>query len=120
MKQGGLWMTRIKRSAVLIAVAALCLGGINCGDSEVDALSVDNANTAASLGVSVGTTIPLSCLSNSPGGTSEGHILLGCSCGHLHGELSVPVLGATAGDTDAFVCGHGCVIQTSSPDIACD
>ena len=103
-------------------IGLLCLCGISCSDGadSVDALSVDNANTAASLGVSVGTTIPLTCLTNAPPGTSQGHLGVGCSCGHLHGQLNVPVLGTSAGDSDMFICGHGCVIQTSSPDVTCD
>jgi len=114
-------MTRFTRMFVLIAIGALCLCNVHCssGMDPVPALSVDNANTAASLGVSVGTTIALSCLTNTPPGTSEGHLFVGCSCGHLHGDLNVPVLGTSAGDTDQFICGHGCVVSTPSPDVTC-
>jgi len=116
-QSGRLMMTRVTRMFALVAIAAFCLCAMHCssGDS-VEALSVDNPNTAADLGVPVGTTIQLTCIAASP--PSQGHIL-SCSCLHQHGAISVAILAATSGDTDQFDCGHGCIITTSSPDVTC-
>ena len=114
-------MTRVTRMFVLVAIGAFCLCTLHCssGDS-VRAVSVDNPDTAADLGISVGTTIELTCVG---GGTTTLAHVSGCGCDHLHGAISVPALAATAADRPDPIfpgnCGHGCIISTSDPDVTC-
>jgi hypothetical protein len=87
------------------------------GSSPVQALSVDNSNSASALGLNIGDTIPLTCLTNTPSGITPSEA--GCSCDHIHGNVNVPSQSTSASDTDPLGCGHGCVVTTSSPTVTC-
>lgn len=103
--------------AVAVATALDDSSSTTGSSGSVQALSVDNVSSASQLGLNVGDTIPLTCLTNSPPGTSPSDA--GCSCDHIHGSLTVPSQKTSASDFDPSGCGHGCVVTTSSPTVTC-
>ena len=114
-------MARIRRMLFLVTIGALCLVTIHCDDDgmspKVRALRVDNSTTAQRLGVRVGATIPLICIN---GGNASGwHQFTSCECEHLHGDISVPALNRSSTDSNAFLCGHGCVVTLKNTTIDC-
>ena len=111
-------MRRIARGFHLVAIGTLCLGTICCDNdmsSKVRALRVDNSATASALGIRVGDTIPLSCLQGASNGGP--HLFTSCDCEHVHGSITFRSRNAL--DTNAFVCGHGCVVTVSNPSQGC-
>ena len=92
---------------------------------SVLALSIGHPITASVLNLNLNDTIPLSCMTGEALQGPDNCTISQCSTppgnsnNHVHGNITVPALSASASEPDMNGCGHGCLVTTSNPTVIC-